>query len=88
MSFEVRIAHQAAAYFYRLMDRRTQRAVVRKLSEIGQDPRGSWMKPVSNVEGRFTTLIGSWRLVLVIDHDTRRVDVSVLRPRVGLVGPT
>ena len=85
MNYEVRVAHQAAAYYYRLLDRRSQRAVVRKLSQAAQDPRGSWMKPVQNADGRFTTLVGSWRLVFTIDHPAARVNVSVLRPRVGLI---
>ena len=84
MSYEVRVAHQASAYFYRLLDRRTQRAILSRLAQAAEDPNGPWVKPITNAEGRLTALVGSWRLVFVIDGEARRVDVSLIRPRGGL----
>ena len=85
MSYEVRVAHQAAAYFYRLLDRRTQRAILARLSQTAADPGGSWVKPITNAEGRCTALVGSWRLVFIVDDQARRVDVSLIRPWVAFL---
>ena len=84
MSYEVRVAHQASAYFYRLLDRRTQRAILGRLTQTAEDPYGAGVKPIANAEGRFTALVGSWRLVFAVDDQARRVDVSLIRPRGGL----
>lgn len=84
MSYDVRVSHQAAAYFYRLLDRRTQRAILGRLARTAENPRGPWVKPITNAEGHSTALVGSWRLVFVVDDQARRVDVSLIRPRGGL----
>jgi hypothetical protein len=42
------------------------------------------MKPIRNAAGRFTVLVGSWRLVFTVDDDAKRIEVSALRPRLGL----
>ena len=49
VSYEVRVAHQAAAYYYRLLDRRTQRAIVHRLSQAADDPHAIWVRPLSEL---------------------------------------
>ena len=66
MSYEVRIANQAEAYFLRL-DPRTRQRVLDRLRQIAQDPYGSHSKVLVNAGGvaprELVTTVSSLRLM-------------------------
>jgi mRNA-degrading endonuclease RelE of RelBE toxin-antitoxin system len=81
MTYEVRVSRQAAAYFYRLLDRPVQRAILGRLAQIGDAPYSRGTKPVAGWDQRRTALVTSWRLVFAVDDEAKQVNVSLLRPR-------
>ncbi|MDE3096973.1 MAG: type II toxin-antitoxin system RelE/ParE family toxin [Chloroflexota bacterium] len=80
MSYEVRIAKQAEAYFLRL-DPRTRQRVLDRLRQIAQDPYGSHSKVLVNAGGRRASRVGDYRIVFAIDAPREIVRVSVIAPR-------
>ena len=80
MSYEVRIARQAQRYLVRL-DRRVQSRIIRRLEQLGEDPRGSYAKPLTNAAGRWVSRVGDWRIIFTIDEEARVVAVSHIGPR-------
>jgi len=80
VSYEVRIAKQARAYYLRL-DVRTRGRVLDRLRQISEDPYGSHSKLLANAGGRRTSRVGDYRIVFAIDNEQTVVNVSIIAPR-------
>lgn len=80
MSYEVRIAKQAEAYFLRL-DQRTRQRILDRLRQIAEDPYGPHSKTLANAGGRRASRVGDHRIVFAVDVGNAIVNVSVLAPR-------
>ena len=80
MTYELRIARQAADYLARL-DSVTRRRLLRRLDQIGADPHGPYTKPLINAQGRRASRVGNYRIVFRVDTSARLVEVSAIGPR-------
>ncbi len=83
MSYQVRIARQAAEYLRRL-DRTTQARITRRLDQIAADPFGPQTKQLKGAGGRRTARVGDWRIVFRVEPAERVVEVSAIGPRGGV----
>ena len=80
MSYEVRVARQAEAYFRRL-DARTKERIVARLKQIAADPYGPHSKVLTNAGRQRASRVGDCRIIFSIDSEHSSVDVSVIGPR-------
>lgn len=78
--YEVRLSRDAANYLRRL-DRTTRERILERLREIGEDPYGEKTKRLVNGEGRPSSRVGGWRIVLWVDEENRCIEVSYIGPR-------
>jgi mRNA interferase RelE/StbE len=80
MTFDLRLAKQAATYVERL-DGATQRRIISRLEQLAVDPFGAYSKPLTNATGRRSSRVGDYRIIYSVDVDQRTVDVSAVAPR-------
>jgi len=78
--FAVRLSRSAERYLERL-PRDTQRRIVARLDQVGDDPFGPHTKPLEGPGARRAARVGGLRIVFTVDRDQRQVDVSEIGPR-------
>ena len=80
MTFELRLAKQAASYVERL-DRATQSRIVSRLEQLAADPYGPYSKPLTNAAGLRASRVGRDRIIYRVVASQNVVDVSAIAPR-------
>ena len=81
MSYSLHLSGPAKKVLLRL-DRRLQNRIVLRLDEILTDPFdpriSKWLK---DAKGRRSSRVGGWRIIYMVDQESRSVNVSAFRPR-------
>jgi len=78
--FVVRLSRSAERYLERL-PRDTQRRIVARLDQVGDDPFGPHTKLLEGPGARRAARVGGLRIVFTVDRDQSQVDVSEIGPR-------
>jgi mRNA interferase RelE/StbE len=80
MSYEIRLARDAADYLQRV-DQRTFQRFQERLDQIAADPYGPHTKRLAGPGRRRAARVGGWRIIFTVDTTARIVYVSDVGPR-------
>ncbi len=80
MTYEIRLAHDAAAYLQRV-DRRTFERFQERLEQIATDPYGPHTKSLAGPGKRRAARVGGWRIIFTVETTARVIYVSDVGPR-------
>ena len=80
MSFELRLARQAARYLERL-DMTTPQRIMQRLDDISVAPLGPHSKALRNAHGMRSARVGSYRIIYSVDQEKQLIDVTLIGPR-------
>jgi mRNA-degrading endonuclease RelE of RelBE toxin-antitoxin system len=79
--YSILFSHNADAYFFRL-DRATQERIDQLLFDIAGDPYNpAYSKPLTGLAGRRSARFGAYRIVLSVNTEAVRIEVSDIGPR-------